>query len=362
MNPVWQDASNPPFVEAQTLRFKPPLPPGRNEVVVYLAARDLTGRTDAHVVWRRPRLEGGKQPPLLLRDVGREPAWTRRASARIRKANRRRKPVWPPPRPRRLKSICRPPCSRTGNLWSKVRSNRIASTVWCSLKCGRTRPTWPSRWPASPCVGGADLRGDPKRLETGFDAFRRCFPALPVLRQDRARRRDHQPAALLPRGRAADPPVPRRRPEARTGPPLARTRLRQPGAAGRGGQLRIVSGFVSQDGKDALEEVQGADARAGSTARADDFRKELAASEPKHLDALLDFASRAYRRPLQEKEKTDLLELYQKLRKKEMSHEEAFRTVLTRVLISPSFLYRVEQPADGQGAAARSPTGSRRRG
>ena len=60
MNPVWQDASNPPFVEAQTFRFKPPLPPGRKEVVVYLAARDLTGRADTHVVWRRPRL-GGRQ-------------------------------------------------------------------------------------------------------------------------------------------------------------------------------------------------------------------------------------------------------------------------------------------------------------
>ncbi len=33
-----------------------------------------------------------------------------------------------------------------------------------------------------------------------------------------------------------------------------------------------------------------------------------------------------------------------------MSHDEAFRTVLTRVLVSPAFLYRVEQPADAKEA------------
>ena len=43
MNPVWQDAANPAFTESQTIRFRPNLPPGRNEVVLYLAARDLGG-------------------------------------------------------------------------------------------------------------------------------------------------------------------------------------------------------------------------------------------------------------------------------------------------------------------------------
>ncbi len=69
---------------------------------------------------------------------------------------------------------------------------------------------------------------------------------------------------------------------------------------------------------------------------------------PKQLEALLDFASRAYRRPLEEKEKADLLGLFQTLRGKGVSREEAFRGVLARVLVSPAFLFRVEQATPGK--------------
>src|SRR5208283_991967 len=69
MNPVWQDANNPVLVESQTIRLKPKLVPGQNEVVLYLLARELAGREGTPVVWRRPRFEGGKQAPLLLRDL-----------------------------------------------------------------------------------------------------------------------------------------------------------------------------------------------------------------------------------------------------------------------------------------------------
>ena len=66
--------------------------------------------------------------------------------------------------------------------------------------------------------------------------------------------------------------------------------------------------------------------------RAAAFAKELEESEPKHLDQLLDFAARAYRRPLRDSEKTELVELYHTLRKKKnVSHEEALRGVLARV-------------------------------
>ncbi|MBI2806482.1 MAG: DUF1592 domain-containing protein [Planctomycetes bacterium] len=86
--------------------------------------------------------------------------------------------------------------------------------------------------------------------------------------------------------------------------------------------------------------------------RADDFLKDERAAEPKQLAALADFTSRAYRRPLQEKEKADLLALYQKIRAKKASHEEAFRGVLTRVLISPAFLFRIEKAPPGKPAGA----------
>ena len=81
--------------------------------------------------------------------------------------------------------------------------------------------------------------------------------------------------------------------------------------------------------------------------RAEAFRQSLIAAQPRHLDALLEFAQRAYRRPLTDPEQADLRALYQKLRDQDLPHPEALRLTLARVLISPSFLYRGETPAPG---------------
>ena len=81
--------------------------------------------------------------------------------------------------------------------------------------------------------------------------------------------------------------------------------------------------------------------------RAAAFRKWLVETEPKHVEALLEFADRAYRRPLAENEKTELRTLYAKLREQELSHEEAVRLVIARVLVAPTFLYRAENPGPG---------------
>ncbi|HUK19253.1 MAG TPA: DUF1592 domain-containing protein [Bryobacteraceae bacterium] len=70
------------------------------------------------------------------------------------------------------------------------------------------------------------------------------------------------------------------------------------------------------------------------------MRKE---SEPRHLDALLTFTARAWRRPLTPAENDDLLAFYHSLREKEeLTHEEAMRDSLVRVLMSPKFSYRVD--------------------
>ncbi len=70
------------------------------------------------------------------------------------------------------------------------------------------------------------------------------------------------------------------------------------------------------------------------------------AAEPTHLRALLDFAARAYRRPLAEAEKTELLGFYKALREKEgLSHEDAVRDSVMRVLVSPNFLLRMDLEA-----------------
>lgn len=66
-------------------------------------------------------------------------------------------------------------------------------------------------------------------------------------------------------------------------------------------------------------------------------------AEPRHLDALLKFAARAYRRPLAQDERDDILAYYRELReKKELTHEEAMRASIASILTSPDFLYRVD--------------------
>lgn len=81
--------------------------------------------------------------------------------------------------------------------------------------------------------------------------------------------------------------------------------------------------------------------------RAAAFRQTLTNSEPRQLDALMEFASKAFRRPILPGEETELRSLYRKLRSEELNHEDAFRLTLAKVFVSPSFLYRFEKPASG---------------
>ncbi len=82
------------------------------------------------------------------------------------------------------------------------------------------------------------------------------------------------------------------------------------------------------------------------------LEKEHEQAEPKHLRGLLQFASRAYRRPLTQAERDDLLAYYHTLRSRnELSHEDALRECVVNVLVSPDFLYRI----DLQSAAPTTP-------
>jgi hypothetical protein len=85
--------------------------------------------------------------------------------------------------------------------------------------------------------------------------------------------------------------------------------------------------------------------------RADAFRQRLVTTEPVHVNAVVEFADRAWRRPLTDSEKQGLRGLYQQLRDSELPHEQAIRLTIARVLTSPAFLYRKEQPAPGDKAA-----------
>ncbi len=73
------------------------------------------------------------------------------------------------------------------------------------------------------------------------------------------------------------------------------------------------------------------------------LEKEHLESEPKQLDALLRFATHAYRRPLTKAERDDLLQYYHALRSKNgLAHEGAVRDSIVSLLMSPDFLYRID--------------------
>jgi hypothetical protein len=84
--------------------------------------------------------------------------------------------------------------------------------------------------------------------------------------------------------------------------------------------------------------------------RAAAFKQRLLDTEPKQLDALVDFAARVYRRPLTASEVDQMRGLYKKLRDDSLPHEEAFRLVLARQFIAPAFLYRLEAAPAGKQA------------
>ena len=90
--------------------------------------------------------------------------------------------------------------------------------------------------------------------------------------------------------------------------------------------------------------------RAPFDQRAAVYRKELVAHEPKQVDALVDFAAQAWRRPLTLAEADELRGLYQGMRDQELSHDEAFRLALARIFVAPAFLYRLENAPLGTTA------------
>ncbi|MBW8883194.1 MAG: DUF1592 domain-containing protein, partial [Planctomycetia bacterium] len=78
------------------------------------------------------------------------------------------------------------------------------------------------------------------------------------------------------------------------------------------------------------------------------------AAEPSHLDSLVTFAERAYRRPLLAAEREDLLAFYRSLRgDSDVKHEEAMQDAVVYVLMSPQFCYRMDLAAHA-GAAKRA--------
>jgi hypothetical protein len=80
-------------------------------------------------------------------------------------------------------------------------------------------------------------------------------------------------------------------------------------------------------------------------------------AEPRHLEALLKFAARAYRRPLAQAQRDGILGYYRELREESgLTHEEAMRDSIASVLMSPYFSYRIDLVDEaGRTTAATAP-------
>ena len=121
--------------------------------------------------------------------------------------------------------------------------------------------------------------------------------------------------------------------------------------------------FVAQEPlqlQDSLEQLVGYDSQIKTdianpfqamlpviAARAEAFCKRLVEAEPRHVDAVVAFAGRAFRRPLTAEEDRRLRTLYATLRSKDLPHEEAIRMLLAHVLVAPEFLYKLETAGPG---------------
>ena len=110
-----------------------------------------------------------------------------------------------------------------------------------------------------------------------------------------------------------------------------------------------ISEFATQDRPDLVKAL--APMRRGIKDRADAFHRRLLKSEPAHVNAVVEIADGAWRRPLTDVQRQELSVFYDRLRDSEISHEQAIRLLMARVLTSPAFLYKLEQPAPGKNAA-----------
>ncbi|MCS5630914.1 MAG: DUF1592 domain-containing protein, partial [Pirellulaceae bacterium] len=111
-----------------------------------------------------------------------------------------------------------------------------------------------------------------------------------------------------------------------------------------------ISEFATQDRPDIVKQL--ALLKQSVTEYANSFRVRLRETEPLHLQALVDFADRAWRHDITEAEIYELKKLYTAFRETGTGHESACRLLLTRILSSPNFLFKIENQKLGVAATA----------
>ncbi len=83
--------------------------------------------------------------------------------------------------------------------------------------------------------------------------------------------------------------------------------------------------------------------------RADEYRAAQLKAEPTHVRSVQQFAEQAFRRPLTTAETEGIESLAKRLRDEGLNHDATIRLLITRVLVSTSFLYRLERTPEGDG-------------
>ena len=373
---TWLESVNPLLTQCE-LRFKFPEPKEgeeEKEIVLSLVATDAgDGNEQDFIVWQRPRLVAEGQADILLRDMAAASSRRLLPDAAVAKSSEfllfGKHPNGQEIDPNSLcirapsvieirlpaKSVVGRELVTTAMLEQKTgsegsvqpeivagtssyQSGILPNTITVTLSevgvAGATRTVSYTR----PILVGENSTAR-KRFESSMDAFRAVFPAalcytqiVPVdepLTLTLFYREDDQLARLM----------------------LDDTQKSRIDQLWK--DLRYVSRepFRLVDVLESLVETTADNPRKGIfneivtkfNENATTFRNELIDSEPRHLDALVAFANRAYRRPLTDEETMRLNGLYRQLREQELSHDQAFRLTLARLFIASPFLYRLEK-------------------
>jgi hypothetical protein len=349
----------------QTLRFSVKPAPNQRDVVLYLRATEIFGDGKSRsIIWGKPRFEAKGKPPLLLRDYPKFASAYEPADAAATKPSDAYGVA-----PEHFGALAN---GAAADEFSFVADTASVTRIRLPAALLREREFVVEGQLADPdaqCAvkleifdkpmtlsasGGAILAvpqgAAHQRLGHGFEKFRQCFPLFicypAVIPVDevvclKMYHREDQPLIRLFLDDAHRQQIDQLWAEHRfiSQQPIAENTY-----------LPLFIGFVTQDQpKELVAYYQGL--REPFRRRAEAFQQEVDAAAPMQLKQLAEFTSRAYRRPLRETEKQQLNDLYQALRAKGLSHEDAFRAVLAKVLMAPAFLFRIEQAPPGEKPA-----------
>lgn len=362
---TWQEPVDP-LVTQQEIRFKlPPAPPGKTpeEVVVTLVATDAgDGNEHDFVLWRRPRLVADKQPDLLLRDI-----------EQLQGLDRGTFGKHPDGRAIDAASVCvRAPAALTLRIPGKMAAGREL-VVTAELE------------PATGRAGSVQVEVviDPATAKSGLIpsttiatlstvtalypehrtiTFQRPLLIAPdsplkarLIAALAAHRQLFPPSLCYPQIVPVDEVLTLTQFH-REDEPLIRLMLddaQKQELDRKWDELRFVAHdpLKLSEVLDSLIETTKGHPQQGAfdslivpfRKQSAEFQKRRIELEPKHVEVLVDFAARAYRRSLTKNEAQGLRTLYKKLRDQSIPHEEAFRLTLARVFASAAFLYRIEE-------------------